>query len=77
MDTLFGLDMQKDTIVHTISSTLLDPSLKNNCVSITEIHEVVLDGRALCIDGYLDIGLIDTMWDLIVNFIGALTFSCH
>jgi len=75
MDMLFGLDMQKDTIVHTISSTLLDPALKNNCVSITEIHEVVLDGRTLSIDGYLDIGLIDTMCDLIVNFIGALTFS--
>ncbi len=75
MDMLFGLDMQKDTIVHTISSTLLDPALKNNCVSITDIHEVALDGRLLDIDGYLDIGLIDTMYDLIVNFIGALTFS--
>lgn len=75
MDMLFGLDMQKDTIVHTISSTLLDPALKNNCISITDIHEVALDGRVLDIDGYLDIGLIDTMYDLIVNFIGALTFS--
>ena len=25
--------------------------------------------------GYLDIGIIDTMFDLIVNFLGALIFS--
>ena len=26
-------------------------------------------------DGYLDIGIIDTMKDLLVNFIGAIVFS--
>ena len=30
---------------------------------------------ALGLGGYLDIGLLDTMEDLFVNFIGALTFS--
>ena len=30
---------------------------------------------SLGINGYLDIGLIDTMNDLIVNFIGAIVFS--
>ena len=32
-------------------------------------------GESLGIGGYLDIGLIDTMKDLIVNFIGAVVFS--
>ena len=30
---------------------------------------------AFSLGGYLDIGLVDTMKDLIVNFIGAVTFS--
>ena len=41
MDRVFGLDMQKDTIIN----------------------------------GYRDIGLIDTMNDLLVNFAGAVVFS--
>ena len=32
-------------------------------------------GRALGMGGYLDIGLIDTMKDLLVNFVGAVVFS--
>lgn len=35
----------------------------------------MIDGQALNINGYLDIGLIDTMEDLFVNFIGAIIFS--
>ena len=35
----------------------------------------MIDGKELGIEGYLDIGLIDTMSDLIVNFIGAIIFS--
>ncbi len=34
-----------------------------------------MKGESLGIGGYLDIGLIDTMKDLIVNFIGAVVFS--
>ena len=32
-------------------------------------------GQDLGLGGYLDIGLIDTMEDLVVNFIGAVVFS--
>lgn len=32
-------------------------------------------GSPLGLGGYLDIGLIDTMKDLFVNFIGAVVFS--
>ena len=34
-----------------------------------------MNGQSLGLGGYLDIGLLDTMQDLIVNFIGAAVFS--
>lgn len=75
MDQIFGLDMQKDTIVHTIRSVLLHPDGKNVPVVIQNISEVTVQGQELGLGGYLDIGLIDTMKDLLVNFIGAVIFS--
>ena len=75
MDMLFHLDMQKDTIVHSIASVSLDPAKGNDIVSITGIDEVWIHGEPLGLGGYLDIGLIDTMKDLFVNFIGAAVFS--
>lgn len=74
-DRVLGLDMQKDTVVHTITSVSLDETNRNKPVTITNIHSVQVDGQDLGFDGYLDIGLYDTMEDLFVNFIGALTFS--
>lgn len=35
----------------------------------------MINGQPLGVGGYLDIGLIDTMEDLFVNFIGAAVFS--
>ena len=75
MDSLWHLDMQKDTVIHSIYSVMLDPTHQNMRVGITDIQNVVIDGKELGLGGYLDIGLIDTMCDLIVNFIGAVTFS--
>ncbi len=75
MDYLLNIDMQKDFIVHSINSVKLDPDNMNNVVSITGITDVVVNGKSLGLGGYLDIGLIDTMKDLIVNFIGAVVFS--
>lgn len=75
MDRLFLLDMQKDTIVHTISSVMLDPTNSNISITIRDISSVAVNGVDLGFDGYLDIGLYDTMEDLFVNFIGALVFS--
>lgn len=75
MDQLFGLDMQKDTVIHTIRSVLLHPDGKNIPVVIDNIQETVVKGQELGVGGYLDIGLLDTMKDLIVNFIGAFVFS--
>lgn len=75
MDQAFGLDMQKDTVVHEFGSTLLDPKQDNYRIAVTGIESVQVNGQDLGINGYLDIGLIDTMYDLFVNFIGAFVFS--
>ncbi len=75
VDTIFHMDMQKDTIIYTIRSVMLDPSLSNKVVTIDSIKDVMINGVALPFNGYIDIGLIDTMMDLIVNFIGAFVFS--
>lgn len=80
MDQLFFLDMQKDTVVSTIGSVMLDPTGGNTPVVLKDITDVIIvqangTQTALGLGGYLDIGLLDTMEDLFVNFIGALTFS--
>lgn len=75
MDQFMGLDMQKDTIMQSITSVVLDPTKQNIPITIDGIQSVVINGEDLGLGGYLDIGLIDTMEDLFVNFIGALVFS--
>ena len=75
MDSFFNMDMQKDTVIHAIHSVMLDPSMSNRVYTISSINEVWINGNALPVNGYIDIGLIDTMMDLIVNFVGAFIFS--
>lgn len=75
MDMIFNMDHQRDTIVQTINSRLLDPAVFGVNQSISNVHEVIIDGKAIGVNGYIDIGLIDTMKDLFVNLIGALVFS--
>ena len=75
MDTVFLLDMQKDSVIQTLSSVMLDPTGGNTPTMIAGITDVMVNGRPLNLGGYLDIGLIDTMQDLLVNFIGAVIFS--
>ena len=80
MDVFFLQDMQKDTVITTISSVYLDPLQANNAVVIKDIAQMfVLDANGDVLTsiegGYLDIGLHDTMKDMFVNFIGAVVFS--
>ena len=75
MDRIFLTDMQKDTVVNVISSVSLNPDGINKAVIIRDITDTAVNGQSLGLGGYLDIGLIDTMKDLIVNFIGAVVFS--
>lgn len=79
-DVLLGLDMQKDTVVDFVNSVALDETRTNTVISLGGIKDVTViyeDGTSasLGVGGYLDIGLHDTMKDLIVNFIGAVIFS--
>ena len=79
-DLLLGLDMQKDTIIHTLNTVELDVTRTNQVISVADIADVTLllaDGstQPLALGGYLDMGLHDTMKDLLVNFIGAVVFS--
>lgn len=75
MDTLLGMDHQRDTVIQVINSRLLDPVIFGVERSVSGIHEVVINGQAMGLNGYLDIGLIDTMEDMFVNLIGAFVFS--
>lgn len=79
-DVVLGLDMQKDTVLGAIRTVELDPTRSNKVVAVRQIADVIVvhgDGtqQALGLGGYLDVGLHDTMKDLIVNFIGAVVFS--
>ena len=78
-DHFFATDMQKDTIVRQINTVELDETRTNKVVKIKNIDDVIIvhsDGteESLGLGGYLDIGIIDTMKDLFVNFIGAVVF---
>ena len=75
MDVIFRMDMQKDTIIHTLPTVTLDPTASNRVVVLEGIQAVTVNGQELGLGGYLDIGLHDTMADLLVNFIGAVLFS--
>lgn len=78
MDRYLRLDTQKDRIVNVISTVKLDPNNDNKAVIIDNIKEthIITDDDEIVIEGgYLDIGINDTMKDLIVNFIGAVCFS--
>ncbi len=78
-DNLLRTDMQKDRIVQSISSVKLNPNGENIPIKVNDIEKTELylkDGTTKTIEnGYLDIGIIDTMKDLFVNFIGAIVFS--
>lgn len=75
MDLFFHTDMQRDTVISAIYSATLDVTRSNRVVAVPNIQEVLVNGENLGVSGYLDIGLIDTMKDLFVNFIGAVVFS--
>lgn len=82
MDSFAGTDMQKDYLVTGFSSVKLNPSGLNDPIRIDGITETVVhyveDGAhyvQIIPDGYLDIGIVDTMKDLVVNCVGAVVFS--
>ncbi len=79
MDYFFSLDMQKDFIVQNFGSVTLDPNNLGTVIQVKDITDTVIHtaaGETFTITGgYLDIGILDSMKDLIVNFVGAVVFS--
>ena len=81
-DNFTRTDMQKDRITSSISSVLINETGKNIPIKIDNIQESIIkyeengEMKEFVINGgNLDIGLKDTMKDLMVNFIGAIVFS--
>lgn len=74
IDRLFDRDMQKDTIVSKITSTYFSP--RGDKPVVMYIDDVVVDGVSFSdrYGGYLDIGLYDTMEDMICALCGSVLF---
>ncbi len=70
-DQLFYMDMQNDTIVYGFPSYFLG-NAPGVLGGIDSIGQVFVDDVPLPFRGYLDIGLQDTMWDMILESLGAL-----
>ena len=73
-DQFLGMDMQSDRIVHSIRSYSIGTGVGLTGI-IEQIHTVSVNGKLLPIDGYLDIGLLDTMLDMLLESGGALAVS--
>lgn len=82
-DVYFKTDMQKDRIVKSISSVLMNENNENVPVKFEDIEYTLIyskDREGNLVEtkvenGYLDIGIHDTIKDLLVNFVGAVCFS--
>ena len=70
-DRFLGMDMQDDTVITGIRSYLLGESI-GITGSIDNIQSVTVNGTPLPVNGYIDIGLIDSMLDMLLESIGAL-----
>lgn len=75
-DILLKGDMQKDTVITTITSVNLNEDNRNIPVRIN-VNELEVNGEDWIekYGGYIDIGLYDTMNDLLDGFLGANIFS--
>ena len=68
-DTFLGMDMQDDTVIHSLTSYLLGES-PGVTGSIENIQSVTVNGIVL--PGYIDIGLIDSMLDMLLETLGSI-----
>lgn len=72
-DMIFLTDMQNDTVIHRFSSYLIGGEL-GQTGAFEDIQQVLINGQALGVKGYLDIGLHDTMHDMLIETLGAIIF---
>lgn len=77
---LFGIDMEEDTLVNWFNSYYISGTHEYSA-EIHNITQTVIyynDGLVETIkDGYLDLGLIDTLTDMIVCLIGTICFIIY
>lgn len=73
-DQIFHSDMQADTVIHELFTKI--NTTDGGRIPYTGITQTIVnaDGSTLVIPGYLDIGLLDTMFDLIIETSGAFIF---
>ena len=70
IDRVFNIDMQKDTIIGEINSTLLSSDGKS--VVKKKINNMKIGDTV--VNGYIDIGLYDTIEDMICATLGSIVF---
>lgn len=74
-DMLLGSDMQSDTIINTLITKIGN---SDGSVTVFEgITNTTVNGQSLGVNGYIDIGIIDTMTDMIVETLGALVYFVY
>lgn len=70
IDRLLDKDMQKDTVINEVNSMLL--SSDGNTIVKVNVDNMSIGGTI--IDGYLDIGLYDTIEDMICAVFGSVFY---
>lgn len=70
-DRFLGMDMQDDMVITSLCSHMLDEGL-GVTGRIDDIHTVLVNGIQLPVNGYIDIGLTDSMLDMLLESLGAL-----
>ncbi len=71
-DSYFGTDMQKDTILLAMRpSYLLSEKLGAPVGELLDVNDMQIIMNGTILDNYIDIGLIDSMKDILVETIGA------
>lgn len=72
-DQLLGTDMQMDTVVQGFTSYALSDEV-GEAAAIRNIQDVSINGIPMEFGGYLELGLIDTMKDMLIETLGALSY---
>lgn len=75
-DQLLHTDMQNDTVITEIHSHRLDEEM-GAVGHLEHITASAINGEIMAWNGYLDIGLLDTMWDMILETLGALAVALY
>ncbi|MBQ4052776.1 MAG: hypothetical protein IJD33_00370 [Clostridia bacterium] len=83
LDSLFGTDMQKDTVITSMRPSYLLGKILHGVDGVfgptDAIQNTVItypDGSTSIIaGGYLDIGLLDSMHDMLIETLGALIYT--